>query len=188
MIEKLSIKPFTNQRSTTISKEDKIRVNEQIRVAKVRLIGSNGEQVGIIETIKALQRARDENMDLLEIVPNAEPPVCKIIDYGKYRYELQKKEKGNRKKHTHMGELKELRFRPRTDDHDYHFKMKHAIRFLKDGYKVKIAVVYRGRELANKEFGIELAERMVKDLEEYGRLDGEMKFEGRHMVMIFVRK
>ncbi len=143
--------------------------------------------VGIVSIDQALSMARDENLDLLEIVPNAEPPVCKIINYGKYRYELQKKEKDSRKK-THMGEVKELRFRPATDDHDYQFKMRHARRFLQDGYKVKVVIVYKGREIANKEFGIELAERLVTDLEEVGRLDGEMKFEGRNMVMIFVRK
>lgn len=132
--------------------------------------------------------AREENLDLLEIVPNAEPPVCKILDYGKYRYELQKKEKDARKKHTHVGEVKELRFRPRTDDHDYQFKLKHAIRFIEEGYKVKVLIVYKGREIANKEFGIELAERLVLDLQDHAKLDSEMKFEGRNMVMIFVKK
>jgi len=141
-----------------------------------------------VETPSALRMAREENMDLLEIVPNAEPPVCKILDYGKYRYELQKKDKDARKKHTHVGEVKELRFRPRTDDHDYEFKVKHATRFIEEGYKVKVLIVYKGRELANKEFGIELAERLVTDLEEHAKLDGQMKFEGRNMVMIFVKK
>jgi len=163
-------------------------MNEQIRVAKVRLIGSNGEQVGVVDTREALRMAQSENMDLLEIVPNAEPPVCKIIDYGKYRYEIQKKEKDAKKKHTHVGEVKELRFRPATDDHDYHFKMKHAMNFLEEGYKVKAVIVYKGREIANKEFGAQLAERLVTDLESVGKLDGQMKFEGRNMVMIFVKK
>ncbi|MBL7994147.1 translation initiation factor IF-3 [bacterium] len=163
-------------------------MNEHIRVAKVRLIGSTGEQIGVVDTVEALRRAREENLDLLEIVPNAEPPVCKIIDYGKYRYEIQKREKDARKKHTHQGEVKELRFRPGTDDHDYQFKMKHAFNFLKDGYKVKLVIVYKGREITNKEFGIELAERMVKDLDEVGKLDDQMKFEGRNMVMVFVKK
>lgn len=137
---------------------------------------------------EALYRAREANLDLLEIVPNADPPVCKIIDYGKYRYEIQKKEKDARKKQIHTGEIKELRFRPVTDDHDYQFKIKHAIKFLKDGYKVKAVIVYKGREIANREFGIQLAERMVADLEDYGKLDGEMKFEGRNMAMIFIKK
>jgi translation initiation factor IF-3 len=163
-------------------------MNENIRVAKVRLIGSNGEQVGVVDTHEALKKAREEGLDLLEIVPNAEPPVCKIIGYGKYRYEIQKREKDARKKHTHTGEVKELRFRPGTDDHDYQFKIKHAFNFLTDGYKVKMVIVYKGREIANKEFGAELAERMVKDLESVGKLDGAMKFEGRNMVMIFVKK
>ncbi|MBX7152881.1 translation initiation factor IF-3 [bacterium] len=163
-------------------------MNEQIRVPKVRLISSKGEQIGVIDTFEALKMAREENLDLLEIVPNAEPPVCKIIDHGKYRYELQKKEKDARKKHTHVGELKELRFRPSTDEHDYQFKMKHALNFLEEGYKVKAVIVYKGREIANKELGAELAERLVSDLEKVGKLDGEMKFEGRNMVMIFVKK
>ncbi len=137
---------------------------------------------------EALYRAREANLDLLEIVPNADPPVCKIIDYGKYRYEIQKKEKDARKKQIHTGEIKELRFRPVTDDHDYQFKIKHAIKFLKDGYKVKAVIVYKGREIANREFGVQLAERMVADLEDYGKLDGEMKFEGRNMAMIFIKK
>jgi translation initiation factor IF-3 len=157
-------------------------------VPQVRLIGSKGDQIGIVTVEEALRRAKVENLDLLEIVPNAEPPVCKIIDFGKYRYEIQKKEKDARKKQIHTGEIKELRFRPVTDDHDYLFKLKHAIRFLKDGYKVKAVIVYKGREIANKEFGIQLAERMVTDLEEAGKLDGEMKFEGRNMVMIFIKK
>lgn len=143
--------------------------------------------MGIVSIEQALQMARADSLDLLEIVPNAEPPVCKIIDYGKYRYELQKKEKDQRKK-THTGELKELRFRPSTDDHDYQFKLKHAVNFLKDGYKVKTVVVYKGREIANREFGMELAQRLVNDLESVGKLDSPMKFEGRHMVMIFVKK
>ncbi len=163
-------------------------MNEQIRVAKVRLIGSNGEQVGIVDTMAALRMAKESNLDLLEIVPNAEPPVCKILDFGKYRYELQKKEKDQRKKQTHVGEVKELRFRPATDDHDYQFKLKHAVRFIQEGYKVKTVIVYKGREVANREFGIELAERLATDLESVARLDGEMKLEGKHMVMIFVKK
>lgn len=121
-------------------------------------------------------------------MPKADPPVCKIIDFGKYKYEIQKKEKDARKKQIHTGEIKELRFRPGTDDHDYEFKKKHAIRFLQDGYKVKAVIVYKGREIANKEFGIQLAERLVADLEAYGKLDTAMKFEGRNMVMMFVKK
>ena len=121
-------------------------------------------------------------------MPKADPPVCKIIDYGKYKYEIQKKEKDARKIQIHTGEIKELRFRPATDDHDYEFKKKHAMRFLQDGYKVKAVIVYKGREIANKEFGIQLAERLVTDLEDYGKLDAAMKFEGRNMVMMFVKK
>ncbi len=137
---------------------------------------------------EALHKAQEAQLDLLEIVPKADPPVCKIIDFGKYKYEQQKKEKEARKKQIHSGEIKELRFRPSTDDHDYEFKKNHAIRFLQDGYKVKAVIVYRGRELANKEFGMQLAERLVLDLSDYGKLDGAMKFEGRNMVMVFVKK
>ncbi|HMV25490.1 MAG TPA: translation initiation factor IF-3 [bacterium] len=164
-----------------------MRINEQIRTPKVRLIGPKGEQIGIVDIKEALRRSQEEGQDLLEIVPTADPPVCKILDFGKYRYEIQKREKEARKKQTHTGEVKELRFRPVTDDHDYQFKVKHAVNFLKEGYKVKMVVVYKGREIANKEAGIQLAERMVTDLESVGKLDGEMKFEGRNMVMIFIK-
>ncbi len=153
----------------------------------MRLIGAEGEQIGIVDIQFAIQKAREANLDLLEIVPNAEPPVCKIIDFGKYRYEIQKREKEARKKHTHTGEVKEIRMRPVTDDHDYTFKMKHAINFLKEGFKVKLVIVYKGREIANRDAGTALAAKMVEDLLPYGKLDADMKFEGRNMVMIFIK-
>ncbi len=128
--------------------------------------------------------AIQKGKDLIEVVPNAVPPVCKIMDFGKFKYELQKKEK-LQKKHQHVSQLKELRFHPNTDTHDFEFKAKHAIQFLEDGDKVKATVIFKGREVAYKELGEELLNRLAEKLSPYAKIDQPLKMEGRFMVMIF---
>ena len=133
---------------------------------------------------EAVQIAQQKGKDLIEIVPNALPPVCRIMNYGKYRYELTKKEKLQRK-HQHVAQLKEIRFHPNTDVHDFDFKTRHAIRFLEEGHKVKAAVVFKGREIAYKEQGEEVLNRLTERLATIGKVDQPPKLEGRHMSMIF---
>ena len=131
----------------------------------------------------ALDRAREHDLDLVEIAPDANPPVCKIIDYGKYRYKQQKKEKRQRKKSKQM-EMKELRFRPRTDDHDFNFKANHARRFLENGNKVKAYVQFRGRDIMYKDQGMDLLRRLIEELQDLAKIDQAPKMEGRRMITI----
>jgi translation initiation factor IF-3 len=160
-------------------------VNEDITVPKVRLIDQTGEQVGIVSTKEALARAREAELDLVEIAPNAEPPVCKIIDYGKFVYEQQKREK-LQKKNQHVTVLKEIRLHPNTDTHDFNFKLRHAIGFLEDGNKVKVSVFFKGRELAYMDYGKQLLERFIEGLSEYGKLEQSIRAEGRIMHAVIV--
>jgi len=131
----------------------------------------------------ALERAREHELDLVEIAPDASPPVCKIIDYGKYRYEQQKKEKRRRKKSKSM-EMKELRFRPRTDDHDFNFKKDHARRFLENGNKVKAYVQFRGRDIMYKDQGMDLLRRLIEEVQDLARIEQAPQMEGRRMITI----
>ena len=152
------------------------------------MIDSNGDQVGVIPIENALELAETRELDLIEIVPKAKPPVCKIIDYGKYRYELQKKLKEARKKQSHVGGVKEIRLRPKINEHDYQFKVKHARNFLEHGYKVKFTIMFRGREIERKEFAKTLAQKLIDDLEDIGKIEGKVKFEGMNMVLIFTTR
>lgn len=131
--------------------------------------------------------AEDEGLDLVEISPDAKPPVCKVLDYGKYRYEISKKEKDSKKK-QHVIVLKEIRLRPRTEDHDLDFKIKHARKFLEQKNKVKFTVMFRGREMAYKEFGEKLLDRVVEKLDDIAKIEMDKKFEGRSLTMTFVNK
>jgi translation initiation factor IF-3 len=131
--------------------------------------------------------ADEEGLDLVEISPDAKPPVCKVLDYGKYRYEISKKEKDSKKK-QHVIVLKEIRLRPRTEDHDLEFKIKHARKFLEQKNKVKFTVMFRGREMAYKEFGEKLLDRVVEKLEDIAKIEMDKKFEGRSLTMTFVNK
>lgn len=133
---------------------------------------------------EGLEIARKRGLDLIEIVPNANPPVCKIMDFGKFRYEQTKKEKLQRK-HQHVTQLKELRFHPNTDDHDFEFKVRHARRFIEEGHKVKATVVFKGREITYKEHGEALLQRMVEQVQDIAKVDQEARLEGRSMAMIF---
>ena len=160
----------------------RVRVNGQIRAPKVRVVDPQGEH-GIYDLDTALELAQARELDLVEIAPNASPPVCKIIDYGKYRYEQQKKEKEARKK-SHTVELKEVRFRPHTDTHDFDFKTKHAHGFLSSGDKVRAYVQFRGRDIIYKDHGMELLARFIEELSDVAKIDQPPRMEGRRMTTI----
>lgn len=148
----------------------------------MRVVDPDGEH-GVYPIEKALDMARNHQLDLVEIAPNANPPVCKIMDYGKYRYEQQKKEKEQRKK-QHAAQLKEIRFRPRTDDHDFNFKTKHARGFLEDGNKVRAYVQFRGRDIIYKDQGMEMLKRFIEELQDIAKIDQSPRMEGRRMTTI----
>lgn len=150
----------------------------------MRVIADDGEQLGIMGTSDARKVAGDRGLDLIEIVPNADPPVCKIMDFGKYRYELAKKEK-LQKKHQHITLVKEIRFHPNTDTHDFEFKTRHARNFLEEGHKVKATVVFKGREITYQELGKELLDRFTERISDLSKLDQEAKMEGRQMIAIY---
>ncbi|MDC3121325.1 translation initiation factor IF-3 [bacterium] len=159
------------------------RVNENIICSEVRLIGSDGDNVGLVSPEKALELSEEAGLDLVEISPNASPPVCKIMDYGKYKYEQQKRESEARKNQKII-EVKEIKFRPGTDTHDYEVKMRSVTKFLEKGDKVKITMRFRGREMAHQELGRELLERVAADIEDYGKIENIPKMEGRQMTMM----
>jgi translation initiation factor IF-3 len=149
----------------------------------VRLIGPDGDNVGVVPPDRALQMAGEAELDLVEISPNAKPPVCKIMDYGKYKYEQQKRESEARKKQKVI-EVKEVKFRPNTDTHDYGVKLRNVTRFLENGDKVKVTLRFRGREMAHQELGRELLQRVAADVEGLGKVENMPKMEGRQMIMI----
>lgn len=149
----------------------------------MRLIGPEGEQIGIVPIQDALQRAKDWALDLVEVSPTAKPPVCRVMDYGKYKYELAKREKQAKKK-QHAFQLKEMRYRPKIDEHDYQFKTKHVQSFLEAGSKVRVMVFFRGREMSRQEFGRKILERLKVDLEPIAVVDAPPKMEGRNMTMV----
>ncbi len=154
---------------------------------QVRLIGADGEQVGVVSLDEAQSMADQANLDLVEISPQAEPPVCKVMDYGKFRFEEQKKQQAARKKQKQV-QVKEIKFRPGTDIGDYNVKLRNLIRFLTEGDKVKVTLRYRGREMAHQELGRDLLKRVEADLEEYGSVEQFPRMEGRQMVMVLAPK
>ncbi|MEP0827698.1 MAG: translation initiation factor IF-3 [bacterium] len=160
-----------------------MRVNEQISISPVRLIGASGEQIGIIPIREALERAREANLDLVEVSPTSRPPVCRIMDFGKYKYELAKKAKLARKK-QHVVQMKEMRYRPKIDEHDFQFKTKHVREFLMQGSKVKAFVMFSGREMAHTEYGYKLLERVVQELSDISTIEQTAKLEGRNLTVI----
>ncbi|MDE0730990.1 MAG: translation initiation factor IF-3 [Longimicrobiales bacterium] len=169
-------------RSTEISKE-RSRVNEQIRISPVRLIQDDNEQIGIVSMDEARERAAARGMDLVEVAPEARPPVVKMMDYGKYRYEAARAARESRKK-QHVIQVKEVKFRPGIEDHDYKFKLRHARRFLEEGNKVKLTMMFRGRQVTHPEIGREVLIRVAGDLEDLGKLETSPSMEGRLMSMI----
>ncbi|GAB5466881.1 MAG: translation initiation factor IF-3 [Candidatus Kapaibacteriales bacterium] len=161
----------------------KTRINREIKVKEVRVINPDGDMIGVMKIDDAVHRAEQYEMDLVEISPNAKPPVCKIIDYGKYAYELQKREKLQRKNQKQQ-EMKELRFKPRTDTHDFNFKAKHGREFLEEGNKLKATVMFRGREITHKEFGYQMLEKLVEELKDVSKIDSPIRSEGRNLSVI----
>ncbi|TPN84814.1 translation initiation factor IF-3 [Aquimarina algicola] len=167
-------------------KEDAHRINQKIRVDEVRLVGDNVE-VGVYPTKKALQLAEEQELDLVEISPKAVPPVCKIMDYKKFLYEQKKRDKALKSKATKVV-IKEIRFGPNTDEHDYEFKKKHAIKFLTEGSKLKAYVFFKGRSIIYKDQGQILLLRLAQELEEYGKVEQMPKLEGKRMIMFIAPK
>nr|WP_237180597.1 translation initiation factor IF-3 [Roseomonas haemaphysalidis] len=175
--------PIPNQ----LPPRDGPRVNEDIRVPQVRLIDEAGEMIGVMSAREALLRAYDAGMDLLEISPNAVPPVCKITDYGKYKYEQQKKANEARKKQK-IVEIKEIKVRPNIDDHDYDVKMRSAKSFLDEGDKVKVTLRFRGREMAHQDLGAKVLERIRTELAELAKVEQMPRLENRQMIMVLAPK
>jgi len=161
------------------------RVNEQIRLSPIRVIAEDGEQLGVIPTEDALKRARDANLDLVEVAPNERPPVCRIMDYGKYKYQKSKKQQ---KKASHQVKTKEIRLRPKTGQHDIDTKVNRAIDFLKHKDKVQITVLFRGRELAHDEEGRKVAEDVIAALQEHGKVESPPKRQGRRITAVVAPK
>ena len=161
-------------------RDDRVRVNERIRVREVRVIDDTGTQLGIMAPQEGLRIAREKGLDLVEISATAQPPVCRIMDFGKYQYEQQKRARSARK-HQKTIELKEIKFRPKVDEHDYQFKKKHIERFLADGDKVKATIFFRGRENAHPEIGRRVLERLVEELREVAMAETEPNKEGNQM-------
>ncbi len=159
------------------------RLNDRIRASKCRLIGFDGSQLGIFAMPDALRIADEQGFDLVEIAPNADPPVCKIMDFGKFKYEQSMKEKAARKNQSKV-EIKEMKFRPKVDKHDYETKKKHILRFLDAGAKVKVTIMFRGREMAHPELGLNILERLAEELVDLATIENQPKLEGRNMHML----
>lgn len=168
----------------TIAAEDtRARVNRQIRVSPLRVISPEGEQLGVMPLDRALREAEDRGLDLVEVASDARPPVVKIMDYGKYRYEQQRKARKAKKK-QHRVQVKEVKFRPGIERHDFEFKVRHARRFLEDGNKVKATMMFRGRQLAHPEAGREVLDRVADAVGDVGRVESEPAMDGRNMTMM----
>ncbi len=172
---------WQQQRGGPISTEP--RINDRIRVNEVRLVGPNGEQVGIVAIGDALRLAQEADLDLVEVAANARPPVCKLMDYGKFKYESAMKAREARKNQAHTI-IKEMKLRPKIDPHDYETKKGHVVRFLKQGDKVKITIMFRGREQSRPELGFRLLQRLAGDVEALGFVESAPKQDGRNMIMV----
>ncbi|WP_306884948.1 translation initiation factor IF-3 [Amorphus orientalis] len=159
------------------------RVNSDIRVPRVQLVDAEGNNRGIVETDEALAMAEESGLDLVEVSPNADPPVCKILDFGKYKYQSQKKAAEARKKQKTV-EVKEIKMRPNIDTHDYEVKMRSMMRFFEEGDKVKVTLRFRGREMAHQELGMDLLKKVRSETEEFAKVESEPRLEGRQMVMV----
>lgn len=159
------------------------RINERIRVPQVRVIGDEGEQLGVMDIRDAIRAAREKGLDLVEVAATADPPVCRIIDFGKFQYEAKKKANEAKKKQVTIT-VKEVKFRPGTDDHDYSYRMKHAREWLEEGDKVKATIWFRGREMTHRELGARILERLEKDLIDVGEVEARPRMEGNQMFII----
>jgi translation initiation factor IF-3 len=169
-----------------ISKET-LRINEEIRVREVRVVSSTGEQLGIMQTRDALRTAMEQQLDLVEVAPTAKPPVCRIMDFGKFKYEQQKRDKEAKKKQK-VVTVKEVKLRPNIEEHDFNVKLKNAQRFLEDGDKVKVTIMFRGRELSHPELGKQILVKMANILKDMVTVEREPKLEGKNMIMILAAK
>ncbi len=167
--------------------EQRVRVNEQIRISPVRLIGADGEQVGIVPIEEAQRAAQERGLDLVEVAPTARPPVVKVMDYGKYRFEQAKAARAAKKK-QHVIHLKEVKYRPGISDHDFEFKTRHAREFLLEGNKVKLTMMFRGRQVTHPELGREVLNRACNELEDVGKVETQAKLEGRNMTIVLAPK
>ena len=164
-----------------------MRINERIRVPEVRLVGPNGETVGIVRIEDALRLAQEADLDLVEVAPTGRPPVCKLMDYGKFKYENAQKAREARRNQTNVV-IKDIKLRPKIDDHDFDTKKGHVERFLKKGDKVKLTIMFRGRELVHPHLGERLLRRMAEDLADIGEVESEPNLDGRNMVMMLAPK
>jgi len=167
--------------------EKQNRLNEEIIADNVRVIGKDGEQIGIVTAKEALNLADEADLDLVEIVPNSEPPVCRIMDFGKFQFDQNKKKHAAKKKQKQI-QIKEVKFRPGTEVGDYQVKLRNIVRFLSNGDKVKVTLRFRGREMAHQELGLKMLQRIEGDIEEYGIVEQTPKLEGRQMVMVIASK
>jgi translation initiation factor IF-3 len=167
--------------------QDGPRVNGAIRAPQVRCIDPDGEQLGVLDTREAISKAEDFGLDLVEVQPNVDPPVCKILDYGKYKYEAQKRANEARKKQKII-EVKEIKLRPNIDEHDYQVKMRNVVKFLSGGDKVKVTLRFRGREMAHQELGANVLTRVREETEEIAKIEAMPKMEGRQMIMVLAPK
>ena len=174
------------RRCATISR-DSLRINEEIHIREVRVTSATGEQLGVMLTREALHMAEEQHLDLVEVAPKAKPPVCRIMDYGKHLFE-KKKQAAIAKKNQHQQQIKEIKFRPGTEEGDYQVKLRNLVRFLNEGDKAKVSLRFRGREMAHQELGMELLKRVEADLLEYGSVEQHPKMEGRQLIMVIAPK
>jgi translation initiation factor IF-3 len=176
---------FVSKEVIDISRE--LRVNQRIRIKEVRLIGPEGEQMGVVPTQEAMQKAQELGLDLVEVAPSATPPVCRIMDYSKYKYEQEKKEKEARR-HQHVMHLKEIKIKPNIEEHDYQVKLFHLKRFLARGDKAKLTMTFRGREISHMDIGKKVMDRVISDLAEVGEIENGPIREGRDIIINFIPK
>ena len=169
--------------NANINREDEPRVNAEIRVSEVLLIDDQGNKIGIVPTGEAIRLAEERDLDLVEVAPQAKPPVCRILDYGKYRFQQQKRDKDARKKQKNQT-VKEMKMRPKIDQHDYDFKVKAIKNFLSDGHRVKVSIFFRGREMAFLDRGREVLNRVMADIESLGKVETDPRMEGAYMRMM----
>jgi translation initiation factor IF-3 len=182
----LSVSFWKNAGSITrrcVISKDTTNINEFIRASEVRVIDDEGNQLGVMDLNSALQAAEAQGLDLVEVSPTAKPPVCRIMDFGKYKYQQSKRAAEAKKKQVRV-EIKEVKLRPKTDEHDYQFKVKNAMRFLGEGNKVKVTIMFRGREVTHPEFGRRILERVAQDVTELGQIESHPNMSGRFMSMV----
>ena len=174
--------PYDLRGGTSIDDQQR-RLNADIKVPRVRLVDADGTQVGIVPLAQALRRAREQDLDLVEVAPQADPPVCRILDWGKAKYEEEQKQKDARKRQSQIS-VKEIKMRPKISDNDYNTKSNHVRRFLKDGAKVRASIMFRGREMSHTELGLKLLDRLAEDMSELATVEAVPKVDGRNMVMV----